>query len=191
MSLSTGCVTPKVPWLCYPCLCTSSWGLLLYNVQIFVSLRLLTSLCETINKENNDVGLLAWQILSMSLFSFLLIPHETFYFRLFQGEVTKRLHSQKRGKWLWPQFAHLLFFLTSQICCHVWSVISCQKITVSEVGLEFISPLKSSFPWALHLQSTELLVLQYLLSHGPFMQHQAVSILHILVMSWCNIQHWL
>ncbi len=26
----TGCVTPKVPWLCSPCLCTSYWGLLLY-----------------------------------------------------------------------------------------------------------------------------------------------------------------
>ena len=27
----TGCVTPKVPWLCSPCLCTSCRGLLLYT----------------------------------------------------------------------------------------------------------------------------------------------------------------
>ncbi len=38
-------------------------------------------------------------------------------------------------------------------------------ITVSIIGLEFISSLESGFPGALHLQSTGELVMQYL-SHG-------------------------
>ncbi len=42
--------------------------------------------------------------------------------------------------------------------------------TISVIVLEFLSPLKSGFPMALHLQSTVELVLQYL-SHGVLHHH--------------------